>query len=229
MDLPNGKTPCESLIDDEGARYRTFADDVFAPLYPHLLCDLERAWGRALVGAAVLEIGCGAGNMAVLLRDRGVRALTLVDLHPGMLAASRQRLDLTVTPARHAHTTYVCGDAVRLPLRAGVFDVIFSRGSLMFWSDLAGALDELSRVLANGGMVYVGAGYGVSTPAAVVAAVKERRSRHDGTTRGPRQQIPKIDAGVLADLATQRGGRVRMHEGQSGFWLEWRPKQALEV
>jgi len=83
----------------------------------------------------LLDIGCGRGDLRLLLEERGWRG-TYVGL------------DLK----RYAS---VVGDAQRLPFRSGFFDIVVFIQSLEHVPDYFGALQEAWRVLRGGGVLFV--------------------------------------------------------------------------
>ena len=87
-------------------------------------------------GGAVLDLGCGAGTF--LLDDRSF-AVVRVDLE---------------RPAVHV-TNFVQADAAQLPFPANRFDAVFSNHSLEHFRNLAGALEEIGRVVKSSGSLYV--------------------------------------------------------------------------
>ncbi|MER7499020.1 methyltransferase domain-containing protein [Nonomuraea pusilla] len=92
-------------------------------------------------GAAVVDVGCGAGRAAGELAERGMRAIG-VDVSEQMIAAAR---------ARGWRADFRLGDALDLPLGDG--EVTGYRADKVFHelADPAAALAEARRVLAPGG------------------------------------------------------------------------------
>ena len=99
-------------------------------------------------GAAVLDVGTGTG---VLLMEMGSRRpdlrLTGVDLSADMVAVAAKNL--------HDRASIRVADAADLPFDDAVFDLVVSTFSLHHWSDPDAAGDELRRVLAPAGSIYV--------------------------------------------------------------------------
>jgi ubiquinone/menaquinone biosynthesis C-methylase UbiE len=116
-------------------------------LYDFLMALAERGglgrWRRHLVGRAAgrtLDLGCGTGrNLVLFAREATVFGL---ELEIGMLRRARQRAP---------HTPLVVGRAEDLPFRDRSFDTVIS--SLVFCSirDPRRALDEIRRVISDGG------------------------------------------------------------------------------
>jgi SAM-dependent methyltransferase len=96
----------------------------------------------------VLDWGCGYGQMSARLRARGLDVTSyeyLPDRPPG-------RLRLAHFPSIEADHG---PDPVALPYDDGTFDAVLSCGVLEHVSDPEDSLDELYRVLAPGGLLYV--------------------------------------------------------------------------
>jgi demethylmenaquinone methyltransferase/2-methoxy-6-polyprenyl-1,4-benzoquinol methylase len=139
--LPEGNVKQElvrSMFDSIAPRY-----DLVNRL---MTFGLDSAWRRrtmALLQASpqstVLDVGCGTGDFARILRRAGHRSIG-VDLSFGMLAA-----------ARSGGAPLVQADAAALPLRAGIADAVVSGFAVRNFADLPGVLNELGRVLRPGG------------------------------------------------------------------------------
>jgi demethylmenaquinone methyltransferase/2-methoxy-6-polyprenyl-1,4-benzoquinol methylase len=114
---------------------------------------------NALPGEHVLDIGPGTGHSLAALaysvgRTGSVQAL---DLSPGMLAVSRARLRTDGKRGDCANVSLTCGDALRLPYPAGVFDAIFSSFNLELFDtpEIPQVLLECRRVLRPDGRISV--------------------------------------------------------------------------
>ncbi|MFG1706230.1 methyltransferase domain-containing protein [Nonomuraea sp. M3C6] len=96
-------------------------------------------------GAAVVDVGCGAGRAVHELGERGARAIG-VDVSEEMIAVARRRWP---------QADFRIGDAFGLPLEDG--EVAGYRAEKVFHelADAAKALEEAKRVLAPGGRVVL--------------------------------------------------------------------------
>jgi SAM-dependent methyltransferase len=98
----------------------------------------------------VLDWGCGAGQMTSLLRARGLD-VTAYDYRPDEVTEPVVRA-LPHYPDVEAH---ISNEPVALPFADGSFDAVLSCGVLEHVADPGGSLDELRRVLAPRGTLYV--------------------------------------------------------------------------
>jgi SAM-dependent methyltransferase len=123
----------------------TFGDDLDQlPLDRSVLDD---AVGRRVGDGPMIDLGCGPGQVARYLADRGAHSIGL-DLSPEMLHQARRRAE---------GQPFVCGDLRSLPFRSAG-----ASGAVAFYSiqhlprrDLPVALDEIRRVLAPGGILVI--------------------------------------------------------------------------
>jgi demethylmenaquinone methyltransferase/2-methoxy-6-polyprenyl-1,4-benzoquinol methylase len=96
-----------------------------------------------------LDLCCGTGDMALLAANIPGAAVTGADFTLPMLAVARRRARRSVLP------NLVQADALRLPFRSGVFDVITVGYGLRNLADLEQGLSEMRRVLAPGGRAVI--------------------------------------------------------------------------
>lgn len=96
-------------------------------------------------GEPVLDIGCGIGGALVALTERGVEPWG-VDVSREALRRARER----APKAR-----LLLGDGARLPYPDGSFRTILNLGNLEHFSDLAGGIREMRRVLTEDGRAWV--------------------------------------------------------------------------
>ncbi len=109
------------------------------------------AFGGALTSlvpppARVLDLGCGAGNLAADLAHRGY-VVTGVDISEAMISEARrthegQDLDWVVIQARKP-----------LPFDCGSFDAVVASSVFEYLDDVASTLGEVARILRPGGIL----------------------------------------------------------------------------
>jgi SAM-dependent methyltransferase len=142
-----------SWWDDDAADYQAehgaFLGDVDFVWCPERLREADAALlgdPTGLIGARVLEVGCGAASCARWLVDRGADAVGL-DLSAGMLREAR------AAEARSGVAVpLVQADAAHLPFADASFDLACSAfGAVPFVADTAALMAEVARVLRPGG------------------------------------------------------------------------------
>jgi SAM-dependent methyltransferase len=96
---------------------------------------------------AVLDVGCGTGQLAARIRSE-IPATWMVgcDFSGGMLRQAR---------ARDRGVSWVQGDAGRLPFGDATFDAVVSTEAFHWFPDRRAALEELRRVLRPGGRLLL--------------------------------------------------------------------------
>jgi tRNA (cmo5U34)-methyltransferase len=126
---------------------------VDAPLALELIARAAAAVNPA--AAAVLDIGCGAGNYTLkLMQHLAIRSATLVDLSRPMLDRAVER----IRAAGDVETTAIHGDIRETPLPAERFDVAVAAATLHHlrgdeeWELVFGAVH---RALKPGGSFWV--------------------------------------------------------------------------
>lgn len=129
----------------------------FTEIYERLLVpSIFAPWAQDLIARArpigpsdrILDLGCGTGIVARLIRDRlGAAArITGVDASSEMIAAAR-----TVAP----DLDWRIGNAMELPFADASFELVISQQMLQFVPDRVAAVREIRRVLVPGGRVVV--------------------------------------------------------------------------
>jgi demethylmenaquinone methyltransferase / 2-methoxy-6-polyprenyl-1,4-benzoquinol methylase len=99
------------------------------------------AWPVPSDAAAVLDLACGTGDIALL-------AAAGADITPRMIALARVKAN-----ARGARARFLVGDMTALPLPDACVDLVTTGYGLRNVIDLDAALREIHRVLKPGGRV----------------------------------------------------------------------------
>ncbi|MDT7627199.1 MAG: hypothetical protein QOF99_8100 [Pseudonocardiales bacterium] len=135
--------------DDYQAEHGSFLGDADFVWCPERLREADaRLLGEpeALIGASVLEVGCGAASCARWLARQGARVVAL-DLSAGMLRQAARAAERT-----GIMVPLVQAGAEQLPFADGSFDLACSAfGAVPFVAEPARVMREVARVLRPGG------------------------------------------------------------------------------
>jgi SAM-dependent methyltransferase len=113
---------------------------------PHLARYL---WaGELAAGRRVLDVACGSGYGAVLLRHAGARHVLGVDRDPAAIERARVRFG-------DAGIEFRCADALDLTGLDGPFDLVVSFETIEHLTGPDAFLDEVARVMAPGATVVL--------------------------------------------------------------------------
>jgi ubiquinone/menaquinone biosynthesis C-methylase UbiE len=106
-------------------------------------------------GNRVLDLGCGAG-WATRLLARSVEHATDKSAQVVGLDVSDEMIRLARESSRDfSNIQYVVGSAQQIPWQDNFFDKILSVESFYYYADQERALDELLRVMAPGGRLFI--------------------------------------------------------------------------
>jgi len=112
-----------------------------------LITETLIAFARPETGERILDIGCGGGTTALMLRELvgPDGAVTGIDISAPILAVARARVQ-----AGLADVNLVEGDASTYDFQPA-FDLVFSRFGVMFFADPAAAFANIREALVKGG------------------------------------------------------------------------------
>ena len=100
-----------------------------------------------------LEIGPGPGYLGLeWLRNTQGTNLTGLDISPDMIALAERNAQEYGLSGR---VTYVHSSGSMMPFEDSSYDAVFTNGSLHEWADPCSTFNEIWRVLAPGGRVFI--------------------------------------------------------------------------
>jgi demethylmenaquinone methyltransferase / 2-methoxy-6-polyprenyl-1,4-benzoquinol methylase len=156
----SGTTPPGALDEHQAAAWVRDMFGQVAPRYDllnHLLSfNVDRWWRRRTVRqvrhvlrrehARAIDLCCGTGDLLLALeRDRGAGVFGSDFSHPMLLGARRKAPDAPLFE----------GDALRLPVRDGSFDLITMAFGFRNLAHYEAGLVELHRVMRPGGLLAI--------------------------------------------------------------------------
>lgn len=169
-----------------------------------------------LTGARVLDAGCGAGQMAVELAQRGAQVVA-IDISPSLLGVARNRTPSDLI----SRIDYRTGDMLDPSL--GRFDAAVAMDSLIHYSadDIARAVGGLTERLSGGPLAFT-----IAPRTSLLVAMWWAGKAFPRSDRSPAIR-PHRPATILSELRGQGFGtslaeRARINRG---FYIS----QALEA
>ena len=109
---------------------------------------------RPLVGATVLDLGCGSGFHLDRWVGHDAARVVGVEPHPPLLRLARARV-AGLPRDRRQRISVLAGSAEDLPLADRSVDVMHARWAYFFGSGCEPGLRELDRVMARQGVAFV--------------------------------------------------------------------------
>ncbi|CAA9590221.1 MAG: hypothetical protein AVDCRST_MAG88-4757, partial [uncultured Thermomicrobiales bacterium] len=104
---------------------------------------------EGLPAAAVLDVATGTGDLAFAIRRAGAGTVVGVDFSSEMIAAAHHKAG-----AGDGTTSFLVGDALRLPFPDKTFDACTVSFGLRNMADYDAALAEMTRILRPGGRFF---------------------------------------------------------------------------
>ncbi len=137
------------------SNYDEIAQTVNVPIYGYYAQKIKEKTG--IVEGVCLDVGANGGYLGLALAK--ITNLDFIFLDISVEALERAKAHIAEGGLDERAKTLLA-DVHRIPLADGSVNLVISRGSIPFWEDPALALKEIYRVLAPGGMAYVGGGRG---------------------------------------------------------------------
>jgi malonyl-CoA O-methyltransferase len=205
--------------------------DRWAPLYPPLphnpIMRAEQAAMLCLLpdvgGMRALDLACGSGRYAAILRERGASFVTGLDFSSVMLA-------------RVEAADCICASMMTLPLAEQSFDLVVSGLAVGHADNLQAWLCEASRVLRPGGLLL----YSDFHPAAAHSGLKRSfRDKNGQTYTLPHRAFALLEhrglapaAGLAVESMKEIRAGIELTEtfsGSDAFYRKWRGTPLLLV
>jgi SAM-dependent methyltransferase len=123
----------------------------------------------AAAGAPILDVPVGTAYFTTRMSPHHVGLVVGADLAWGMVAEARRAAQRSFT----SNLALAQADIHRLPFKDGSFGAVLCTNGLQVIPDLSGAVGELARVLARGGVLMLSVI--VSSAGAVLPASAEKR------------------------------------------------------
>ena len=166
-------------------------NSLWIKIYPYLVLQIIETYGKT--SGAVLELGPFSGGISLGLAKlySGFRA-TIADESSGVV----EYLKKEIATSGLSEEIVIKKTALdRLIFDDSQFDLVIFRGAFFFLDKKRGLLREIFRVLKEGGMAFVGGGYGKDAPKDLIDEIAgESRELNDrlGRKRVSIKELEKI-------------------------------------
>lgn len=142
-------------MTDKAYEFDEIANGPFSPIYPVIAQQIKERTG--ICAGKCLDVGSGGGHLGLSLAQITDMEVILLDkLQEALDIAGKRAGDWGLSD----RTLTVHGDVMEIPLTDESIDLCISRGSVWFWEDQKKGFEEIYRVLSDGGMAYIGGGFG---------------------------------------------------------------------
>lgn len=185
--------------------------EVFAPIYPTIAEQIKEK--TKITRGKCLDAGCGTGALGRAMARISDLEILFFDQSDEMLTLARQYAQEESLIDR---STFIQGDIHSINIDDNSLDLVISRGSSPFWDDWNKAYGEIYRILKEGGMAYIGGGFGNRELREKIVATMSQNNpdwRNSFKDRiGPeREALP----GILSAL---NPAHFHIINDDSGFW-----------
>jgi ubiquinone/menaquinone biosynthesis C-methylase UbiE len=143
----NSKKQSIKHFDKISRKYDSSFDGIVVNKMYTKTCDAVLQNSR--VGANILDLGCGTGNLLAMLQNRKNFHLTGLDISTGMIEEARIRF-------ADSNIKLAVGDSEALPFEDDTFDTVLCNASFHHYTKPDLALYEINRVLRANGKFILG-------------------------------------------------------------------------
>ncbi|NTI41406.1 class I SAM-dependent methyltransferase [Rhizobium rhizogenes] len=133
-----------------GDAYQKYSDGIRGRIRHELVFEVVA--GLTIAGGAVLDMGCGDGEISVRLCEAGFKVLG-VDASPEMLRRANLRKS-HLSGSTRSRLEFVVGDIENFE-PGQKFDAVCCHGVLMYLDDSTGAIQKLANHVTRGGVLSI--------------------------------------------------------------------------
>ncbi len=193
------------------AEFEQIAREIFFPIYPVIAQEIQKTTG--IINGKCLDVGTGPGYLGLALAAISDLDIILFDVSPDMLDYANQ--NIAGRKLEHRVQT-LCGDVHNIPLADQSVDLVISRGSVFFWEDLTQAFQEIYRILAPGGMTFIGGGFGSDE---LKEQIEQKMMQKDEEwSQKSRERMKNFRSGSFEEILKQLNIPYEIKK-DAGFWI----------
>ncbi len=186
-------------------------NELWNKIYPYLALQVMEHYGRSQ--GDVLELGPFSGGISMeMARLYPGLNITIAVEDEGVLDSLRKAIEGSrLAPKMNVRRS----DLYRLTFADSLFDLVMFRGAYFFLDEEGKILREIYRVMREGGVAFVGGGYGKDTPQALIDEIADES--RDLNDRLGRRRVTE-DALKAMVISAGLAGNVSI-ESSGGLWL----------
>lgn len=147
---PTPKKP-ESVVDVYPKLWKTLSEQNIQFDTKFSITDIFQTYNKSLdniIGKKVLDMGCGSGRFTFGLAKIGAKEVIGIDKDITTAEKNQEK-------AKLPNLKFIKGDVLKLPFEDETFDFVWCKGILHHRGNIDKGLDELSRVLKQGGLALL--------------------------------------------------------------------------
>lgn len=195
------------------AEFDKIAREIFAPAYPAIAEQIKNH--TMITKGYCLDVGCGPGHLGLALARITQLNVYLLDQLQDMIDIASKNI---ASEQLEPRVKGIVGDVHQIPLPDNSMDLVISRGSLFFWEDQVKAFQEIYRVLAPGGMTFIGGGFGSEQ---ILRQIEKKMLQKDPQWSEKRQKrIGKQSIADYQDKLKRAGiSTYDIEHSEAGMWI----------
>lgn len=186
-------------------------NDLWSKIYPYLADQVMECYGKS--HGDVLELGPFSGGISLELARRYPGLNITVAAHdPGLLDLLQRKIEGAMFDRKIEVTR---SELDPLVFAEPLFDLVIFRGAYFFLDEEGRILREIYRVLKEGGLGFIGGGYGKDTPQAFIDEIADE-------SRDLNERLGRIRVTVNEVKNMMNRSGLTPHAGiekEGGLWL----------
>ena len=206
----------ENISSERINGFKETAETVFVPVYKVLARQVTNDY-KIFEGVCV-DVGSGTGEFASEIAKLTNLRVYALDINYEMIEKIEENIQKEGLKRRVIPTI---GDVHELPFGSNFADLIVSRESFHFWRDKRRAFSEIYRVLKEGGIGFVGGGFGEDEEAGEKTVKLHEEAFRNMNSGGGFDETLKIRCDELHEILGNLPD-FKIIFDESGLWVEIR-------
>lgn len=201
-------------MDKKGANeFSQIAKTIFAPIYPVIAEQILHRTG--IKEGICVDLGSGPADLSIALAKISCLVIYALDCSRPMSQIAQKKI---ISNGFSDRIKPVVSDVLDLPFENNTVHLMVSRGSLFFWPDRQTVYREVYRVLAPGGMTFIGGGFGnIKLKKEIFDKMRQKFKDWDATVK---ERLENTSPEVLhAELVDAGLMDFDIINDDSGFWI----------